>query len=263
MFRSLPVMAAVAAAFLFSDTVLRAQTGERSRWDQVTLGNHNLGVDAVAWARARNFGTERRVDETAWVDIRLLGQTRQLQRIGAMAIRNGPYFHGQTALFRGGSAIWFQEVSATTTTSFLRSGNVFPFTPTATFFVVGIPITVGANVTQTGTMNTTLLNWNNNGAMLSGSIESYSSGWAYAAVGVPFAQAGVHATIQLVQQRFDGVLGAMTGYLSTAYLHYSMTPVRLLLRLFAEAGFPRKGRAPRWCHRASGASACTRAAGSS
>lgn len=213
-----------------------AQTTERSRWDQVTVGNSDVGLDVIGWARTRNPGSERRVDEAAWIQLRLLGANVELQRIAATAIRNGSSFSGSTTFRRGGFAVRSESFSTTATSAFTSSATVFGSNPCATFEIFGIPITVGANVGHTGVMNMQLQNWSTNGAMLTGSMDSYASGWASAAVGWPGLQVGIQVDIRIGHQRFDGVLSAFTGYLGTQFLNYSMTPIRLLLRLFLELG---------------------------
>ena len=65
--------------------------------------------------------------------------------------------------------------------------------------------------------------------------ETYAYAWASAGVGVSGFQAGVRVDLRLGRQKFDGYLGAFRNSLSTQYLDYEFTPVRLLLKVFAEA----------------------------
>ncbi len=67
-------------------------------------------------------------------------------------------------------------------------------------------------------------------------MESYAYGWASASLGWPGTQVGIQVDIRIGQQRFDGVLAAFQTSLSTQFLSYTMTPIRLLLRLFLEIG---------------------------
>ncbi|HEX5054558.1 MAG TPA: hypothetical protein VFZ65_22470 [Planctomycetota bacterium] len=237
--RSVLVVAAVAAPlYLGTGNTLRAQTGERSRWDQVTLGNSDLGVDVIGWARTRNTGTERRVDEAAWIQLRLFGSSIELERIAATAIRNGSSFFGSAGLRRGEMTVRNDSLSNSGTLSYQSSASVFPSNRYATFYIFGVPITVGVNMGHTGVMNMSLLNWtNSNASVLSGSMDSYAWGWASIGIGVPGLQGGAQVAIQIGHQRFDGVLGAYTNYINTSYLGYSMTPIRLLLRLFLQITF--------------------------
>lgn len=235
--RSFLATAAIGMAFLSTLGTLNAQTGERSRWDQVTLGNNYVGVDVIGWARTRNTGSERRVDEAAWIQLRLLNVNVELQRIAATAVKNGASFAASSSLRRGGLTMRYQSSTATATHAYTSSGSVFGSNPTATVWIFGIPITVGANVGHTGVMNTTLTDWTySNASTLSGFMESYAYGWGALAIGVPGLQAGVQANINIGHQRFDGVLGAFTNYLSTAYLGYTMTPIRLFLSAFLDLG---------------------------
>ncbi len=235
-FRSLlSVVAAATTFFVSTGSDLRAQVGERSRWDQVTLGNSYVGVDVIGWARTRNIGTERRVDEMALTQLRLLNVNVELQRIAATAARINGTFSGSTSFRRGGFTVRNDSLTNSGTVAYTSSASVFGSNPYVTVYIFGIPITVGANVGHTGVMNMYLGNWTNSDAsVLSGLMESYAWGWASAAVGVPGLQAGVQAEITIGRQRFDGVLGAYTNYISTAYLGYSMTPLRFYLRAFLQ-----------------------------
>lgn len=234
----LSVVAAATVLLLGSGTDARAQVGVRERWDTTTLGNSNVGVDAIAWARTRNnLGAERRVDEMLLTQLRLLNVNIELQRIAATAIRNGSSFAASTSFRRGGVTVQTTSHTASSTVSYTNTATVFGNNPYVTVYIYFVPITVGANVGHTGTMNMSLLNMSNYGAMLSGLMETYAFGWASASVGWPGAQVGVQADIRFGRQRFDGVLGAFTGYLSTQYLTYSATALRLWLSVFLELGF--------------------------
>jgi hypothetical protein len=234
----LSVVAAATVSFLATSHALRAQTGERSRWDQVTLGNSYVGVDVIGWARTRNPGTERRVDEAAWTQLRLLNVTVELQRIAATASRLNGVFSGSTSFRRGGFTVRNDAFTNSGHVEFTSNASVFGSNPYVTVYLLGIPITVGANVGHTGVMNMDLLNWTfSNSSVLSGTMESYAYGWASVAVGVPGFSAGVQAEIRIGRQRFDGVLGAHTNYLSSAYLNYDMTPLRFFLRVYLELIF--------------------------
>jgi hypothetical protein len=59
-------------------------------------------------------------------------------------------------------------------------------------------------------------------------------GFAEAGIGIQGFQVGVNVTLRLGQQRFNGYLAAFTNYLSTRYHEYRLSPVRLLLSVFAE-----------------------------
>lgn len=231
----------VVAATLFLSSIvpgLRAQTSVRERWDQVTLGNSDVGIDAIAWARARNnLGTERRVDTMLLTQARLFGLSVELQRIAATAVRNGASFAGSTSLRRAGLTVRNDAVVNTGTVSYWSSANVFGTNPQQTFWIWFIPITVGANLGHIGAMDVTLLNMSNYGAMISGAMSTYAWGFASFAVGLAGAQCGLQVDIRVGEQRMDGVLGSFTNYLSTQYLNYYMTPLRLWLRIFCELSF--------------------------
>jgi hypothetical protein len=173
--------------------VLRAQTTMRERWDQVTLGNNDLGIDAIAWARTRNnLGAERRVDTMLLTQARLFGNSVELQRIAATAVRNGSSFAGSTSLRRAGLTVRNDAVTNTGTVSYWNSANVFGNNPHQTFWIYFIPITVGANLGHIGAMDVTLLNMASNGAMISGAMSTYAWGFASFAVG-PVRRAVRHA----------------------------------------------------------------------
>jgi hypothetical protein len=238
-FRScLSLVAAATVLLSVTGPDLRAQTTVRERWDQVTLGNNDVGIDAIAWARARNnLGTERRVDTMLLTQARLFGLSVELQRIAATAIRNGTSFAGSTSLRRAGLTVRNDAVTNTGTISYWNSANVFGSNPHQTFWIYFIPITVGANLGHIGSMDVTLLNMSNYGAMISGAMSTFAWGFASFAVGVSGAQCGMQVDIRVGEQRMDGVLGSFTNYLSTAYLNYYMTPLRLWLRVFCELSF--------------------------
>ncbi|HEX5050300.1 MAG TPA: hypothetical protein VFZ65_00880 [Planctomycetota bacterium] len=240
MFRSLRSFlsaAAVATALFGSTPGLRAQTGERSRWDQVTLGNQYAGIDVIGWARSRNTGTERRVDEMAQTQLRLLGIAVEMQRIAATAIRNGSSFWGSTGFRRGGFTVRNDSLTNTGTVSYTSSASVFAAWPTLAIYIFGFPITVGATANHTGVMNMQLQNLTNmNASTLNGSMDSYASGWAAASAGIPGLMAGAAANLTLGHQHFGGLLAAYTNYITTANLDYSMTPVQLYLFVFAQFG---------------------------
>lgn len=237
--RSFPyLIAAIIVLLSVPGSVLRAQTTVRERWDQVTLGNSDVGIDAIAWARARNnLGAERRVDTMLTTQARLFGLSVELQRIAVTAVRNGSSFAGSTSLRRAGLTVRNDAVTNTGAIAYWNSANVFGSNPHQTFWIYFIPITVGANLGHIGSMDVTLLNMPNNGAMISGAMSTYAWGFASFAVGVSGAQCGMQIDIRVGEQRMDGVLGAFTGYLSTAYLNYYSTPLRLWLRLFCELAF--------------------------
>jgi hypothetical protein len=237
-FRSLFAMVAAATAFLFATAPdAHAQTALRERWDVVTLGNNQVGVDQIAWACTRNNnGAERRVDELLQTRLRLFSANIELTRIAATAVRNGASFAGSTSFRRAGLTVRSRSFTTSGTESFTSTAAVFGSNQTTTVWIYFVPITIGANLGHTGAMSLSLLNMSNYGAMLSGFMETYAWGWASAAVGVAGAQVGLAVDIRLGEQRFDGVLGAFTGYLSTAYLTYQSTPLRLLLRAFLELG---------------------------
>lgn len=235
-FKILVASATLLLAVIGAD--VRAQTTVRERWDQVTLGNNDIGIDAIAWARARNnIGTERRVDTMLQTQARVFGVAVELQRIAATAVRNGSSFAGSTSLRRGGLTVRNDSVTNTGTISYLNSANVFGTTPYQTFWIWFVPVTVGANLGHIGSMDVTLLNMSNYGAMISGSMATYAWGFASFAVGVSGAQCGMQIDIRVGEQRMDGVLGSFTNYLSTQYLNYYMTPLRLWLKVFCELSF--------------------------
>jgi len=237
--RSLSTVVAAATLLLaVIGTDLRAQTTVRERWDQVTLGNNDIGVDAIAWARARNnLGAERRVDTMMQTQARVFGVSVELQRIAATAIRNGSSFAGSTSLRRGGLTVRNDSVTNTGTIAYWNSANVFGTSPYQTFWIWFVPITVGANLGHIGSMDVTLLNMPNYGAMISGSMATYAWGFASFAVGVSGAQCGMQIDIRVGEQRMDGVLGSFTNSLSTQFLNYYSTALRLWLRVFCELGF--------------------------
>lgn len=242
MFRSfrsfLSVVAMATVTFLGSSNAARAQTGVRERWDTITLGNSDVGLDQIAWARTRNnLGAERRVDELLQTQLRLFGQPFELTRIAATAVKNGASFQGSTSFRRLGITVRNTSFANSGTETFNDTVQVFGSNPTTTFWVVFVPVTVGANAGHTGAMSLSLLKTSNDGAMLSGFMETYAWGWASGAIGVPGAQLGLAVDLRFGRQRFDGVLGAFPNYLSTAYLTYMSTPIRLLLRIFVELSF--------------------------
>jgi hypothetical protein len=237
MFRSLrsvfSVVASATVLLLASGEGARAQTGLRQRWDTVTLGNNYVGIDAHAWACTRNnAGAERRVDEMLRTDLRLLNLNVELQRIAATAIRTGNTFGGWTSFRRGGFTVHSATLAASGSVSFANTAALFPSNRTLGIPVGPFTVTVGANIGHTGTMNLSLLNMSNYGAMLSGAMETYAWGWASASVTFVGVGVGVSVDIRIGRQSFDGVLGSFTNYLSTAYLNYTQTALRLWLRVF-------------------------------
>jgi hypothetical protein len=236
MFRSLrsvlSVVAAATISFLVFGPELRAQTGERSRWDQATLGNATVGVDIVGWARTRNVGTERRVDEAMMTQLTLLGPPIEMQRIAATAIRVGTSFAASANLRRGGLTVRSNALTASGTVAYTTSAAVFGTNQTLGINLMGFTLAVRANVSHTGVMNLSLLNWpTSDGSMLSGIMQSHASGWAVATSSVAGLQLSVQYDLRFGSQGFDGVLGAFPGYLSTAYLGYDLSALRLFLRI--------------------------------
>jgi hypothetical protein len=238
-FRKLLSVVATATLFLaFSCADACAQTGVRERWDTVSAGNNYLGVDVIAWARTRNnIGAERRVDEMLLTQLRLLNNNIELQRIAATAIKNGTSFYGATSFRRGGFTVRNDTRSSSGSVSYVNNATVFGSNPYLTVYIYFVPITIGANVGHTGVMNMSLLKMPNDGAMLSGAMETYAYGWASVSVGWPGARVGLRTNIEIGRQRFTGVLGAFASGLSTAYLIYESTPVRLLLCAWLELAF--------------------------
>lgn len=224
---------ASATVLLLASSDARAQTGLRQRWDTVSLGNNYVGVDQHAWACTRNnAGAERRVDEMLRTDLVLMNQSIEMTRIAATAIRNGNTFGGWTSFRRAGATVNTATLAATGSVSFTSNASVFPTNQTIPIQLGPFTVSVGANVGHTGTMNLSLLNMSNYGAMLSGAMETYGVGWASASITFVGVGVGISVDIRFGRQSFDGVLGSFTNYLSTAYLTYTQTALRLWLRVF-------------------------------
>lgn len=240
-FRSLLSVVVTATLFLaVTGADACAQTGVRERWDSITLGNNYVGIDAIAWARTRNnLGAERRVDEMLLTQLRLLNVNVELQRIAATVIKNGSSFYGGTSFRRGGFTVRNDTRTSSGPVTYVNHATVLGSNPYVTVYIYFVPITIGANVGHTGVMNMSLLSMPNDGAMLSGAMETYAYGWASASVGWTGAQVGVQTNIAIGRQRFTGVLGAFASSLSTAYLVYESTPVQLFLSAFLELTFLR------------------------
>ncbi len=234
----LSVVAAATLFFVSTGSELRAQVGERSRSDQVTLGNNYVGVDIVGWARARSTGIERRVDEAAWTMLRLMNATVEMQRIAATAIRTSSGFSASTSFRRGGFTVRNDVLIASGTVAFTSTANVFAIPRAATTFIFGIPITVAANVSHTAVMNQSLIDVPSvDGCVLNGRMESHAFGFAGATTVVPGVLVAVQTELRLGSQRFQGALGAFPATLSTATLTYDLSAPRLFLKVLLDVGF--------------------------
>lgn len=215
---------------------LQAQAGERSRSDVYGVGNSTIGIDFVGWARARSTSSERRVDTAAWSQLRFLGANAEMHRLAVTARRTSSSFSGSYAYRRLGITFRSGSLSSGGNRSFTHRLNLFPNDPSQTFWIAFVPVTVAGNIGFTGRMDVDYVDYaHNQTCMISGTTETYAYAWASAGVGVSGFQAGVRFELQLGRQKFDGLLGAFRTSLSTQYLSYEFTPLRLLLKAFAEA----------------------------
>jgi len=234
------------AAFSFAALVatsllaphLDAQMGQKSRSIVHRIGNSVAALDAVGWARSQSYSGRPRVDTVISKRINFLGYRGELSRLAVTAGRTGSLgFHGSYILKVLGVTRKVGSMTGSGTARFTNNTWAFSSAPSHTFLVGGfVPVTVAGNIGHGAAMNTRYINFlsSTRGVGVSGSTETYATGFAEAGIGIRGFQAGVNATLRLGQQRFNGYLAAFTNYLSTGYHGYSLTPVRLLINLFAE-----------------------------
>ncbi|MBK8095940.1 MAG: hypothetical protein IPK26_02475 [Planctomycetes bacterium] len=213
-----------------------AQVGEIGRTDVYQLGNSTLGLDFVGWARTKNTGGQRRVDTAAWAPLHFLGMNAEMHRLAVTAVRTDTGYSGSYTYRRLGITFRSGTAAANQNRVFTHTLNLFAQDPSQTFWVAFVPVTVSGNIGFTGRMNMDFIDFaNTQSCALSGLTETYAHAWASAAIGVSGFQAGVRVDLQLGRQKFDGYLGAFRSSLSTQFLNYEFTPIRLLLKVFAEA----------------------------
>lgn len=214
----------------------RAQVGEIGRTDVYHLGNSTVGLDFVGWARTKNTGGQRRVDTATYTPLHFLGIDAEMHRLAVTAVRTDTSYSGSYSYRRLGITFQSGTAAGNQHRSFTHNLNLFSTNPSQTFWVVFVPVTVQGNIGFTGRMDMDFIDWaNTQSCAISGLSETYAYAWASAGVGVSGFQAGVRVDLQLGRQRFDGYLGAFRTALSTQFLDYEFTPVRLLLKVFAEA----------------------------
>ncbi|MCA8974384.1 MAG: hypothetical protein KDC98_06660 [Planctomycetes bacterium] len=213
-----------------------AQVGEIGRSDVYRLGNSTVGLDFVGWARTKNTGGQRRVDTATYAPLHFLGVNAEMHRLAVTAVRTDTSYSGSYSYKRLGITFRSGTAAGNQHKSFDHTLNLFPNNPSQTFWVVFVPVTVQGNIGFTGRMSMDFIDWvNSQSCALSGFTETYAYAWASAGIGVSGFQAGVRVDLQLGRQKFDGYLGAFRNSLSTRSLTYEFTPVRLLLKVFAEA----------------------------
>ena len=221
---------------------LGAQMGQKSRSVVHRLGNSLVGIDAVAWARSQCYSNLPRVDTVLRTPIHFLGFHGEMSRLAVTAARTSSLgFAGSYSLKIMGTTRKVGSVTGSGSRRFNFSANVFPSAPSYTFWVGFFPLTVSGNIGYAASMDTNFINFRSSsrGVAISGNTQSYGTGYAEAGIGVPGLQAGVNTTLRLGQQKFEGYLAAFTNYLSTRYHRYSLTPVRVFLKLFGELGWMR------------------------
>jgi hypothetical protein len=229
-----PSLAATAAAFLLApQSNVRAQLGEVSRCDQVVIGNANLTIDVIGWARARD-SVQQRVDEAMWTNVLFLQQGMEVHRLAATAISSRSGFYGSASLKRGGLTVRYDQVAASAKLSYSSSGNVTLHSQQS---LSGFPVTVSLTVGHVGIMGLSLNSFGGNtGCSLSGRMESHPYPYAWASLPVAAVTVGVQQDLRFGHQTFAGEVGAYMGYLSTALLRYDVTAMRLLARLLFAIG---------------------------